>query len=72
MIRIVKNGWDKVYIMVCGKCDTTFTYQREDTYVFEGCRHVKCPVCSNNRCKANLIECSHEYYEEIAEDEKDG
>lgn len=65
MIRIVKSGWEKVYITVCSQCDTTFTYQREDTHVFENRRQVKCPVCGNNRCKADLIECAPEYYEEI-------
>lgn len=46
MIKIIKSGYDKRYITVCWRCNTTFTYQREDVYK-NICdkKKVKCPVC---------------------------
>ena len=50
MIKIIKSGYDKVYVQLCGNCDSTFTYQRADTYMYENRRYVKCPVCNASNC----------------------
>ena len=55
MIKIIKNGYDKTYITDCWQCQTTFTYQREDTFIFLEVRKVHCPVCKTN-CTVNFIE----------------
>ena len=55
MIKIVKKGCDKIFIKMCDKCLSDFTYQSDDTHYKNITWWVKCPEC-DNACVADWKE----------------
>lgn len=54
MIKVLKNGNDKVYVLTCFECKSTLLYKKEDVVTERGSfrGHVKCPVCGCAACNA--------------------
>lgn len=50
MVKILKNGYEKVFYQRCSECLTDFVYQRYDVKTGKGYStqftyHIQCPKC---------------------------
>lgn len=63
MIKVLKNGNEKVFKITCLECQSTLIYKREDTEFVRqhGAYFVKCPVCGTRDNRATW----DEYKEEV-------
>ena len=69
MIKIIKDGQDKFFIMDCWQCKTTFIYQRDNVRRYENELRLNCPSCQTI-CHPDFIEYSEESKREwLDEDE---
>lgn len=54
MIKIIKNGEEKIFITRCTECASDLTYQLSDVqriknnFSLSSCPYINCPVCDAN------------------------
>ena len=53
MVKVIENGEDTVFEIICKGCGSKLTYMYIDTYCLDEYafdRYIRCPICGSEIC----------------------